>query len=108
MAFRDARRRRNHRHDRTGFRVAATGADLCHVIGEHDDADHAHHTRHARDADQTVSAYLRQSHRRQSGVALIVALLVVALATVLIAALLYRGELTAARTRNDIRAAQAL
>ena len=45
--------------------------------------------------------------RRQRGVALLVALLVVALATVLIAALLDRGELTAARTRNGLRAAQA-
>jgi general secretion pathway protein K len=44
---------------------------------------------------------------RQRGVALLVALLVVALATVLIAALLDRGELTAARTRNSLRTAQA-
>lgn len=44
---------------------------------------------------------------RQRGVALLVALLVVALATVLIAALLDRGELTAARTRNQLRSAQA-
>jgi general secretion pathway protein K len=44
---------------------------------------------------------------RQRGVALLVALLVVALASVLIAALLDRGELTAARTRNQLRAAQA-
>jgi general secretion pathway protein K len=44
---------------------------------------------------------------RQRGVALLVALLVVALATVLIAALLDRGELTAARTRNGLRTAQA-
>ena len=44
---------------------------------------------------------------RERGVALIVALLVVALATVLIAALLDRGELTAARTRNQLRAEQA-
>jgi general secretion pathway protein K len=44
---------------------------------------------------------------RQRGVALLVALLVVALATILIAALLDRGELTAARTRNQLRAAQA-
>ncbi len=36
-----------------------------------------------------------------------VALLVVALATVLIAALLDRGELTAARTRNELRTTQA-
>jgi general secretion pathway protein K len=45
--------------------------------------------------------------RRQRGVALLVALLVVALATVLIAALLDRGELTAARTRNNLRTTQA-
>ncbi len=38
---------------------------------------------------------------------MLVALLVVALATVLIAALLDRGELTAARTRNSLRTAQA-
>jgi len=43
----------------------------------------------------------------QRGVALIVALLVVALATVLIAGLLDRGELAAARTRNALREAQA-
>lgn len=43
----------------------------------------------------------------QRGVALLVALLVVALATVLIAGLLDRGELTAARTRNQLRAEQA-
>ncbi len=43
----------------------------------------------------------------QRGVALLVALLVVALATVLIAALLDRGELVAARTRNELRATQA-
>jgi general secretion pathway protein K len=43
----------------------------------------------------------------QRGVALIVALLVVALAAVLIAGLLDRGELTLARTRNQLRAAQA-
>ena len=43
----------------------------------------------------------------QRGVALLVALLVVALATVLIAALLDRGELVAARTRNQLRTAQA-
>lgn len=44
---------------------------------------------------------------RSRGVALIVALLVVALAAVLIAGLLDRGELTAARTRNSLREAQA-
>lgn len=43
----------------------------------------------------------------QRGVALLVALLVVALATVLIAGLLDRGELTAARTRNQLRTTQA-
>ncbi len=47
------------------------------------------------------------SPTRERGVALIVALLVVALATVLIAALLSRGELTAARTRNLLRDRQA-
>ena len=45
--------------------------------------------------------------KRQRGVALLVALLVVALAAVLIAGLLDRGELTAARTRNELRSAQA-
>jgi len=44
---------------------------------------------------------------RQSGVALVIALLVVALATVLIAGLLDRGELAAARTRNLLRSEQA-
>jgi general secretion pathway protein K len=44
---------------------------------------------------------------RQRGVALLVALLVVALAVILIAALLDRGELTLARTRNLLRAEQA-
>ena len=44
---------------------------------------------------------------RQRGVALLVALLVVALATVLIASLLDRGELGRARTRNQLREAQA-
>ena len=44
---------------------------------------------------------------RSRGVALIVALLVVALAAVLIVGLLDRGELTAARTRNSLREAQA-
>ena len=43
----------------------------------------------------------------QRGVALIIALLVVALATILIAALLDRGELALARTRNQMRLAQA-
>lgn len=44
---------------------------------------------------------------RQRGVALVVALLVVALATILVAALLDRGELALARTRNALRAEQA-
>lgn len=48
-----------------------------------------------------------QCTKTQRGVALLVALLVVALAAVLIAALLDRGELSAARTRNQLRAAQA-
>ncbi|MGB8635028.1 MAG: type II secretion system minor pseudopilin GspK [Rhodanobacteraceae bacterium] len=47
------------------------------------------------------------NHRRQTGVALLVALLVVALATLLIAALLDDGQLSAARTRNQLRAMQA-
>jgi general secretion pathway protein K len=46
-------------------------------------------------------------NKEQRGIALIVALLVVALATVLIAGLLDRGELAAARTRNVLRAEQA-
>ena len=50
---------------------------------------------------------LRQPCPRQRGVALLVALLVVALAAVLIAGLLDRGELVAARTRNQLRQAQA-
>jgi len=45
--------------------------------------------------------------RRQRGVALLVALLVVALAVILIAALLDRGELAFARTRNALRSEQA-
>lgn len=45
--------------------------------------------------------------RRTRGVALVVALLVVALATILVAALLDRGELALARTRNALRAEQA-
>jgi len=45
--------------------------------------------------------------KRQRGVALLVALLVVALATILIAGLLDRGGLTAARTRNELREMQA-
>lgn len=45
--------------------------------------------------------------QRQRGVALLVALLVVALAVILIAALLDRGELALARTRNVLRSEQA-
>ncbi len=45
--------------------------------------------------------------RAPRGVALVVALLVVALATMLVAALLVRGELALARTRNALRATQA-
>jgi len=45
--------------------------------------------------------------RKPAGVALVVALLVVALATILVAALLDRGELALARTRNALRAEQA-
>ncbi|HMM58089.1 MAG TPA: type II secretion system minor pseudopilin GspK [Rudaea sp.] len=48
-----------------------------------------------------------QCGKTQRGVALLVALLVVALATVLIAGLLDRGGLAAARTRNALRAQQA-
>lgn len=44
---------------------------------------------------------------RQRGVALLVALLIVALAVILVAALLDRGELDLARTRNTLRAEQA-
>jgi general secretion pathway protein K len=44
---------------------------------------------------------------RQRGVALLVALLVVALAVILIAALLARGDLALARTRNLLRGEQA-
>ncbi len=49
-----------------------------------------------------------RSPRRQRGVALIVALLAVALALVLVGALLDRGELGVARTRNVLRGAQAV
>lgn len=48
-----------------------------------------------------------QCGKRQGGVALLVALLVVALATLLIAGLLDRGGLVAARTRNALRQEQA-
>jgi general secretion pathway protein K len=51
---------------------------------------------------------VNRSGTSQRGVALIVALLVVALAAVIIAGLLDHGELTAARTRNQLREAQAL
>ncbi|MBA8884261.1 type II secretion system minor pseudopilin GspK [Dokdonella fugitiva] len=44
---------------------------------------------------------------RQRGVALLVALLVVAIAVILVAALLDRGELALARTRNSLREQQA-
>lgn len=44
--------------------------------------------------------------KAERGVALVVALLVVALATILVAALLDRGELALARTRNALRAEQ--
>lgn len=44
---------------------------------------------------------------RQRGVALVIALLAVALAVILIAALLDRGELAFARTRNVLRGSQA-
>lgn len=47
------------------------------------------------------------SAKRQQGVALLVALLVVALAVILVAALLDRGELALARTRNVLRSEQA-
>ncbi len=46
--------------------------------------------------------------RRQRGVALLIALLAVALAVILIAALLDSGELAFARTRNALRATQAV
>lgn len=45
--------------------------------------------------------------RKQTGVALLVALLVVALATLLITALLDDGQLSMARSRNQLRAMQA-
>lgn len=50
---------------------------------------------------------MRALPQRQRGVALLVALLVVALAVILIAALLDRGELALARTRNSLRTEQA-
>ncbi len=58
-------------------------------------------------ADQRRKRAGEFAMRRQRGVALLVALLVVALATILIAALLDRGGLTAARTRNELRELQA-
>lgn len=50
---------------------------------------------------------MKRAPHRQRGVALLVALLVVALAVILVAALLDRGELAFARTRNALRAQQA-
>lgn len=50
---------------------------------------------------------MRRPPQRQRGVALLIALLVVALATMLIAALLDAGQLSLARTRNQMRATQA-
>jgi general secretion pathway protein K len=50
---------------------------------------------------------MSRAPRSQRGVALLVALLVVALAVILVAALLDRGELAFARTRNGLRAEQA-
>lgn len=50
---------------------------------------------------------MKRAPVRQRGVALLVALLVVALAVILVAALLDRGELAFARTRNAVRAQQA-
>lgn len=47
-----------------------------------------------------------KAYRRQRGVALLVALLVLALAAVILAGLLDRGELAAARTRNLLREEQ--
>ncbi|MBS0557917.1 MAG: type II secretion system minor pseudopilin GspK [Proteobacteria bacterium] len=54
-----------------------------------------------------IQSTFPQCGKMQRGVALLVALLVVALATVLIAGLLDRGGLMAARTRNALRAQQA-
>src|SRR3569833_537133 len=59
--------------------------------------------RFARRSDSRQHAAMK----RQRGVALLIALLVVALATILIAGLLERGGLTAARTRNQLREMQA-
>ena len=53
------------------------------------------------------AAAMNARPRHQRGVALLVALLVVALAVILVAALLDRGELALARTRNALRAQQA-
>lgn len=55
---------------------------------------------------RTAMRTARTPAQRNRGVALIVALLVVALATLLVAALLDRGELALARTRNGLRAQQ--
>ncbi|MHB8446501.1 MAG: type II secretion system minor pseudopilin GspK [Rudaea sp.] len=60
---------------------------------------------HRRHANYRAQQVFRGA--RQRGVALLVALLVVALATILIAGLLDRGELAAARTRNALREEQA-
>ncbi len=62
-------------------------------------------SRHGRRASETDAG--ADAMRHQRGVALLIALLVVALATILIAGLLDRGGLTAARTRNALREAQA-
>ena len=51
---------------------------------------------------------MRAGLQRQRGVALVIALLAVALAVILIAALLDRGELAHARTRNVLRGSQAI
>jgi general secretion pathway protein K len=71
---------------------------------------HRFQTKHS--SEVAPEFHLRQAEKkfagRQRGVALIIALLVVALATVLIAALLDRGELNAARVRNQLRQTQAL
>jgi general secretion pathway protein K len=58
-------------------------------------------------ADFRLRATIVNFGSGQRGVALIIALLVVALATVLIAGLLDRGELNAARVRNQLRQTQA-
>jgi general secretion pathway protein K len=50
---------------------------------------------------------MNRAPHRQRGIALLIALLTVALAVILIAALLDRGELALARTRNALRGEQA-